>query len=171
MDAPLDVFVVRKLGLPGNPELAMGAIASGGVTVSNEDLVRELQIPNETIDAAAARERTELTRRERLYRGKSAPLDLGDRTVILVDDGLATGATMRAATIAVSKLGAAWVTIAVPVAPADTCRELSHYADELVCLLTPEDFHSVSEWYDDFTQVDDAEVRALLTASRAAALP
>jgi predicted phosphoribosyltransferase len=170
MDAPLDVFVVRKLGVPGNPELAMGAIASGGVTVANEDVIRELQIPNDTIDAAAAQERAELDRRERLYRGNAAPLDLHDRTVILVDDGLATGATMRAATIAAAKLGATWVTIAVPVAPAETCRELAHFADDLVCLMMPEQFRSVGEWYDDFTQVEDDEVRALLAASHKAFL-
>jgi predicted phosphoribosyltransferase len=162
LGAPLDVFLVRKLGLPGREELAMGAIASGGALVLNRDVVDELGVPDEVVQRVAARESEELRRRAALYRGERPEPELAGRVVILVDDGLATGASMRAAVAAVKSLQPARVVVAVPAAPAPTCAELAREVDELVCLRTPEPFYAVGMWYDDFSQVSDDEVRALL---------
>src|SRR5262249_41069458 len=159
---PLDVFLVRKLGVPGYEELAMGAIASGGVRVLNEDVVKALRISDSTLDAVAASEEQELERRVRLYRGDRTALDLRDRTVILVDDGLATGATMRAAVAAVRQYRPARIIVAVPVGSPDTCAELQREADAVVCVRTPVPFNAVALWYDDFSQTTDEEVRTLL---------
>lgn len=165
----LDIFLVRKLGVPGYEELAMGAIASGGVQVLNADVINELRIPSDVIEAVAVREQEEINRRERRYRaGRSAP-DIRGRTVILVDDGLATGATMRAAVTAVRYHQPARLVVAVPIAAPETCKELQAEADEVVCVITPEPFYAVGLWYADFTQVTDEEVRDLL--ARAARLP
>ena len=162
LGAPLDVCVVRKLGVPGFPELAMGAIAPGGVRVLNDDVVSEAGVTDEQISQVAAKEQRELDRRERLYRADAPPPTLKNRTVVLVDDGLATGATMRAAVVAVRELGAARTVVAVPVAPAQTCERFSREADEVVCLMTPDPFWAIGQWYDDFSQVSDQEVRRLL---------
>jgi len=162
LDAPLDVFLVRKLGLPGHEELAIGAIASGGVRVHNEDAIRAFGVSQEEIDQVVARERQEMSRRERAYRGDRPPPDLRDRIVILVDDGLATGASMAAAAVAVRKLGPGRVVIAVPVGAADTCRAMRSVADEVVCARTPEPFFAVGTWYEDFEQTSDEEVSELL---------
>lgn len=162
LELPLDVFVVRKLGLPGQPELAMGAVASGGTRVLNEDVLRSARVSDATLERVVAEELAELERRERLYRGERSPLDLRDRAAILVDDGLATGSSMLAAVNAVRRLGARSVTVAVPVAPLETCDTLASEADDLVCPRTPQPFFSVGAWYDDFTQVSDTEVRELL---------
>jgi putative phosphoribosyl transferase len=165
---PLDVFVVRKLGLPGHEEFALGAIASGGTRVVNRRLLQALAIPAEWIEAIAARESREVARRERDYRGERPPPDLAGRTVVLVDDGLATGSTMLAAIQAVQQEHPARVVAAVPVAPQDVCAALRRVADDVVCLRTPSDFQSVGTWYDDFSQTSDDEVRALLQRSRRA---
>jgi predicted phosphoribosyltransferase len=160
--APLDVFLVRKLGVPGHAELAMGAIASGGVVVLNDDVVRGLGITPDVIERAADEEAPELQRREQTYReGRSMP-DLTGKTVILVDDGLATGASMRAAIEAVRRLQPAKTVVAVPAAPASTCRELTSEVDEVVCASTPSPFYAVGSAYWDFTQTTDDEVRELL---------
>jgi len=164
LDAPLDVFIVRKLGLPGHEEFAMGAIATGEVMVMNPDLTNA-GIPQATIDAVAARERVELARRERLYRGDKPPVAIADRTVILVDDGLATGSTMLAAATAVRRQRPCRTIVAVPVAAAETCRALRRIVDDVVCATTPEPFMAVGAWYDDFRQVSDDEVHALLDAA------
>jgi putative phosphoribosyl transferase len=166
LDAQLDVFLVRKLGVPGRPELAMGAIASDGVRVLNTDVVRALRIPASTIEAVAAAERQTLERRERAYRGDQPRPDMRDRIVVLVDDGLATGASMRAAISALQEQHPKRVVVAVPVAPAQTCRELSGEADEIVCAIAPDDFIGVSQWYRDFEQTTDDEVRDLLERAR-----
>ena len=160
--APLDVFLVRKLGLPGHEELAMGAIASGGVRVLNEDVVRRFRVSDDVIDAVAAEEEKELDRRERLYRGDRPTTDVRDRTVILVDDGLATGATMRAAVVALRQQRPARIVVAVPVGAAETCAEFETEADDTVCAHTPKPFYGVGMWYDDFSQTTDEEVRELL---------
>lgn len=160
--APLDVFLVRKLGVPGYEELAMGAIASGGVRVINEDVVRQLHIPDEVIDAVAAEEQRELERRERAYRGDRPPPDVKGRIAILIDDGLATGSTMRAAAEALRKQGPAQIVVAVPVAAPQTCEEFRREVDEIVCAVTPEPFRGVGLWYQDFSQTTDEEVRELL---------
>jgi len=162
LDAPLDVFVVRKLGVPGYDEVAMGAIATGGVRVLNVDLIAQVAIPADVIDAVAERERAELMRRERLYRGGRPSPDVRGRTVILVDDGLATGATMMAAIEALRKLEPGRIVVAVPIASRDACEEMRRQADEVVCARTPEPFHAVGRWYEDFSQTSDAEVRELL---------
>jgi len=162
LGAPLDVFLVRKLGVPGYEELAMGAVATGGVRVLNDEIVRGLGISEHEIDAAAARELQELARRERLYRGDRPLPDIAGRTVILVDDGLATGATMRAAIAAVRQQQPARIVIAVPTASPDTCEALKAEADDVVCAMTPEPFLAVGHWYEDFTQTTDDEVRELL---------
>jgi putative phosphoribosyl transferase len=172
LGAPLDVFLVRKLGVPGREELAMGAIASGGVRVLNEDVVSELNIPPHWIDIVAARELEELRRREAAYRdGRLAP-DVRGKTVILVDDGLATGASMRAAVAALRKLGPAKIVVAVPVGASQTCDEFRDVADEVVCAETPDPFYAVGSWYADFDQTTDEEVRDLLArANRPAPEP
>jgi putative phosphoribosyl transferase len=162
LGVPLDVFSVRKLGVPGFEELALGAIASGGVRVLNDDVVRALPHASELVESVTARETAELERREKAYRnGRPAP-ELGGRTVILVDDGLATGATMRAAVAALRQLGAARIVVAVPVGAADTCRELEAEVDEAVCAMAPEWFQAVGQFYEDFSQTSDDEVRELL---------
>jgi predicted phosphoribosyltransferase len=160
--APLDVFIVRKLGVPGFEELAAGAIASGGVRVLNEDVVRAIPYASEAIEAVTAKETAELERREQIYReGRPAP-ELRDKIVILVDDGLATGATMRAAVKALRQRGAAKIVVAVPVGPPDTCREVAQQADETICLSTPPFFQAVGQYYEDFSQTSDDDVRDLL---------
>lgn len=164
--APLDVFVVRKLGVPGHEELAFGAIASGQVLVLNDDVVRAMRIKPQTIEAIAAEEGRELARREHAYRGDRAPVDPSGKVVILVDDGLATGATMRAAVRALRDRGAERLIIAVPVAAAQTCDEFRAEVDDIVCAMTPEPFHAVGLWYDDFSQTTDEEVEELLRVHR-----
>ena len=162
LGAPFDVFIVRKLGVPGFEELAVGAIASGGVRVLNEDVMRAIPNVDEVIELVTAKETAELERREQSYRdGRPAP-ELRDRVVILVDDGLATGATMRAAVKALRQCGAARIVVAVPVGPPDTCREIEEEADETVCATTPEFFQAVGQYYEDFSQTSDEEVRELL---------
>jgi putative phosphoribosyl transferase len=162
LDVPLDVFVVRKLGVPGHEELAMGAIASGGVRVLNEDVIQALHPPFRVIEAVAARELEELGRRERSYRGDRPALQVRGRTVILVDDGLATGSTMRAAVKALRRLGPDRIVVAVPTAAPSTCAELGLEADECICCITPDPFYAVGVWYEDFSQTTDREVRDLL---------
>jgi putative phosphoribosyl transferase len=162
LQVPLDVFLVRKLGVPGHEELAMGAIASGGVQVLNEDVVLSMGVKPAEIERVAREERVELTRREDAYRGGRPAPDVHGKTAILVDDGLATGATMRAAVAALRKLGPAHVLVAVPVGAVETCAALRRCADEVVCLDTPEPFWAVGRWYADFQQTGDDEVRDLL---------
>jgi putative phosphoribosyl transferase len=164
LDATLDLILIRKLGVPMQPELAMGAIASGGVRVLNPDVVQSWRITGEDIAAVAAIEQRELERREAAYRGERPRPPVRGRTVILVDDGVATGATMRAAISALRQLGPAKIVVAVPVAPADTVQALEEVADEVVCLATPEPFFAIGSCYRDFTQVSDEEVRRLLEA-------
>lgn len=165
LHAPLDVFIVRKLGLPGHEELAIGAVATGGVRVINEDVVRALRIPDTVIDAIAAWELQELARREREYRGSRPPPDVHGKTVILVDDGLATGATMLAAVRALRQQQPARIVVAVPIAAPDTCELLRSEVDDVVCAVTPEPFYAVGLWYENFTQTTDEEVRDLLARS------
>ena len=165
LHAPLDVFVVRKLGVPGHRELAMGAIASGGVRILNRDVVDGLQISPMVIDAVARQEQIELERQERLYRDDAPLRDFSGRIVILVDDGLATGSTMRAAVSAQRQLNPARIVVAVPVGAADTCRQLRREAGEVICLHTPEPFRAVSLWYEEFDQTSDDEVRHLLESA------
>jgi predicted phosphoribosyltransferase len=167
LNAPLDIFLVRKLGVPGQEELAMGAIATGGVRVVNESVVDYLRIPGEVIDAVAGEEQRELERRERAYRDDRPAPDVRGKTVILVDDGLATGSTMRAAATALRKQGPARIVVAVPVSSAETCDEFRLEVDDIVCAATPRPFQGVGMWYDDFSQTTDEEVRELL--ARAAA--
>lgn len=162
LGAELDVFVVRKLGVPGHEELAMGAIASGGVRILVEDVIGALGISEREIAAVAAVEADELDRRERSYRGRRSPPDVRGKTVILVDDGLATGSSMRAAAAALASQRPRRLVVAVPVAPAATCEELRRQVDEVVCAALPEPFHSVGEWYERFDQTSDEEVRRLL---------
>jgi putative phosphoribosyl transferase len=162
LHAPLDVFLVRKLGLPGHEELAMGAIASGGIRVLNEELMRRLAIPDSVVETVAAEEGEELDRRQRAYRGTLRATGVRGKTVILVDDGLATGASMRAAVAALRRRRPGCIVVAVPVGAMETCSELQELADEVVCLETPEPFHAVGLWYDDFSQTTDDEVRASL---------
>ena len=162
LDAPLDLLLVRKLGVPGHEELAMGAVASGGVRVLNEDVVGPLGLSEEVVEAVADRERTELERRARAYRGDRPTPELEGRTIVLVDDGLATGATMRAAVEAVRKLEPARIVVAVPVAPPDTCERLEEVADEVVCVERPDPFLAIGVWYERFPQITDERVRDLL---------
>src|SRR5271165_5593136 len=168
LHAPLDVWVVRKLGAPGIPELALGAIAPGGIELISPDIARRLRIPPEQIEAIAARERLELDRRTQAYRGNRPPIDVRGQTVILVDDGLATGATMRAAIAALRRLEPARIVVAVPVAAPSVCQQVAGEADQFLCLFTPPDLDSVGQWYDDFSQTSDAEVNDLLTRAAAA---
>lgn len=167
--APLDVFVVRKLGVPGHEELAMGAIASGGVRVLNGSVIEGLQISDDVIDAVAARELRELERRERTYRDDRPAPDVQGCTVILVDDGIATGSTMRAAVEALRQLGTGRIVVAVPTAALSTMRAMRREVDEFVAVTTPADFSGVGQWYEDFSQTTDEEVRLLL--AKAAQLP
>lgn len=162
LHVPFDVFVVRKLGVPGHEELAMGAIASGGVRLVNDEVVVPLGIPPNVIDSVARSEQIELARREELYRGTREPIGLTGKTVILVDDGLATGSTMRAAVMAVRRQQPARIVVAVPVGARETCAGLAREADDVVCLRTPDPFVAVGLWYRDFTPTSDSEVRALL---------
>lgn len=162
LHAPVDVFVVRKLGVPWNPELAMGAVATGGVRVLEQETVRSLGIPSEEITRVAAREELELERRERAYRGGRTPLPVAGKKVILVDDGVATGSTLRAGVAALRKLQPARIVIAVPVGPSATCAILRKLADEVVCTIEAEDFFAIGEWYEDFAQLSDADVQKLL---------
>lgn len=162
LGAPLDIFIVRKLGLPGHEELAIGAIASGGVRVLNNDIVQTLRIPERVIDRVAQRELQELERRERAYRGDRPMPDVRDRTVILIDDGLATGASMRAAVAGLRALHPAQIVIAVPTAAPETCAALEREVDQIVCAMTPEPFYGVGRWYEDFSQTTDEEVRMFL---------
>lgn len=162
LNAPLDVFLVRKLGMPGWSELAMGAIASGGVRVLNEDLLSQITVPDELIHLVTNLELQELHRRERLYRGTRAPLDVSGRTVIIVDDGLATGSSMRAAISALRQKNPKKIVVAVPVGALESCESLETEVDSLVCGFTPAPFHGVGAWYEDFSQTTDDEVRELL---------
>jgi predicted phosphoribosyltransferase len=162
LKAPLDVFVVRKLGLPGHPELAMGAIASGGVRVFNGEVVNALRIPDEVIDAVSAEELIELQRREKAYRADRPPLDIEGKTVIVVDDGIATGSTMLAAVSGLRQLNAARIVVAAPVIAASTNSALQSAADEVAAVLAPEHFYAVGQWYQDFDQTSDEEVRDFL---------
>lgn len=167
LNAPLDVFVVRKLGVPGHKELAMGAIASGGIQVLNRDVIESLQISAPIIDAIARHEQQELERQQQIYRDDLPFPDLAGRKVIIVDDGLATGSTMRAAVRALRRATPARIVVAVPVGAAETCRNLRGEADEVVCAVTPGDFHAVSLWYHEFSQTTEQEVRRLLEAAAA----
>jgi putative phosphoribosyl transferase len=162
LHAPLDVMLVRKLGVPGHEELAMGAIASGGVRVLSDDIVKALSIPDRVIATVAANEERELARRERAYRDDRPSPDVRGKTVILVDDGLATGSTMRAAAAALQAQHPERLVIAVPVAPRETCQSLLDVADDVVCATVPEPFFAVGNWYEDFSQTTDEEVRELL---------
>lgn len=168
LNAPLDVFVVRKLGLPWQEELAVGAIASGGAVVLNDDVVRISGITRDQLDRVTRAEEAELHRREQQYRGDRAFPDLRGKTVILVDDGLATGATMRAAVEALRREGPSSVVVAVPVAASETCQRLQSIADDVICAMTPDPFEAVGLWYDDFSQTTDAEVQDLLSRARSA---
>jgi putative phosphoribosyl transferase len=162
LDAPLDVFVVRKLGVPGQEELAMGAIASGGVRVMNDDVLRYVPVSQAMIDRVAEAEGRELARREKAYRGNRPPLDVAGKTVVIVDDGLATGSTMRAAVRALRDMRPREIVVAVPVAAPSTCADFRAIVDEVICLRTPEPFQAVGQWYDDFSQTTDEEVHRLL---------
>jgi predicted phosphoribosyltransferase len=162
LNAPLDVFVVRKLGVPGHEELAMGAIATGGVIVLNDEVVYGLRIPDHVIEAVVAQEQRELERRERLYRDDRPPPDVRGKTIILVDDGLATGSTMRAAVAALREQQPTRIVVAVPTAAPDICAEFRREVDEIVCVITPEPFYAVGLWYENFAQTTDDEVRELL---------
>jgi len=166
LEAPLDVFLVRKLGFPGNEEFAMGAIASGGVRVLNESVLTRFGVSMAAVESVAAEEQRELRRRERSYRDDLPALDVRARTVIVVDDGLATGFSMRAAVTALRSLGPRRIVVAVPVGPADTVDELRRLADEVVCVATPEPFLSVGRFYDIFDQTTDAEVKKTLARAR-----
>lgn len=158
----LDVFVVRKLGVPGHPELAMGAVAAGGIQVLSGDLIEDLGIPAPVVQQVAVRERTELDRLDRAFRGDRQQPLIRDRIVILIDDGLATGATMEAAIVALRRVEPATIVVAAPVGAPETCERLRRLADRLVCLLTPVPFSAVGQWYQDFSQTSDEEVRRLL---------
>jgi putative phosphoribosyl transferase len=162
LHAPLDIFLVRKLGVPGQEELAMGAIASGGMRVINPDIVRSLGIPAEMVEVATHREEAELARREQAYRGNRSFPRIEGKTVILVDDGLATGASMYAAVLALRQKKPARIVVAVPVAAQETCHTFSQLVDEIICAYTPAPFYGVGAWYEDFSQISDDEVRELL---------
>ena len=162
LGADLDVFLVRKLGVPWHQELAMGAISSGGMTVMNESILRTMNVSQAEIDSVIDRERNELSRRERLYRGDRPPPAISDRTIIVVDDGLATGSSMRAALQALRKQEPGFLATAVPVGPADVCRQLAKEADEAICLFTPSPFEAVGRWFVQFEQTSDQEVQSYL---------
>jgi len=169
LGAPLDLFIVRKLGVPGYEELAMGAVATGGIRVLNEDVIRSLRIPDSVIDAVAQWELHEIARREREYRGDLPEPDVNGQTVILIDDGLATGATMQAGVKALHRQQPAKIVVGVPTASPQSCEELRGQVDDIVCAVTPEPFYAVGAWYEDFSQTTDEEVRDLL--ARAAHAP
>jgi putative phosphoribosyl transferase len=171
LGAPLDVFLVRKLGAPGHEELAMGAIASGGVVVTNDEVVKAMDVQADEILDAIASERRELARREEAYRDGRPPVDVRGKTVILIDDGLATGSSMRAAVTALRRQGPARIVVAVPIGAASTCAELRSIADDCICAFTPEPFRAVGLWYEDFSQTEDDEVAELLARARGAASP
>ena len=162
LHAPLDVFLVRKLGFPGQEELAIGAIASGGVRLLNAAIIRSLHLPPEQVEAVTQQETKELERREHLYRGDRAAPEIQGHTLIIVDDGIATGSSMRVAITALRQKNPRKIIVAIPVAPFATCKRLQREADAVVCLSTPSDFYAVGEWYRDFSQVSDATVRELL---------
>jgi len=169
LGAPLDVFLVRKLGVPGHQELAMGAIAEGGIRVLSRDVIEALGVPHAVIEQVAVRERLELERRDVEYRGARRPIAVRDRAVILVDDGLATGSTMEAAIVALRQQRPARIVVAVPVGARETCDRLRRIADEVVCPAMPEPFDAVGLWYEEFTQTSDDEVKRLLeSAARSA---
>jgi len=159
---PLDVFMVRKLGLPGNEELALGAISAGGVRILNQDVIEMFDVPEPVIDQVTQKERRRLDDRQRVYRGERAFPDVEGKTVILVDDGLATGASMMAAVESVRHLKPGRIVVAVPVAPPSACKELAVRVDEIICLYTPPMFEAVGAWYEDFSQISDDEVRELI---------
>jgi len=165
LSAPMDLWLVRKLGVPGQEELALGALAGKNIRVLNDDIISLLNIDQSAIDIVIAREQAELERRNRLYRQGRPPPDIEGKTIIIIDDGLATGATMRAAIASLRQAGAAWIIAAVPVGAVSTCRKIEQEADELVCLHTPEPFYGVGQWYTDFSQTSDEEVLALLTSA------
>lgn len=167
LNVKMDVFIVRKLGVPGNEELAMGAIASDNIRVLNEDVVRSFQIPERVIDRVAENELRELERRERAYRRDRPKPEISGSTVILIDDGLATGATMRAAAAALKTKNPAKIVVAVPTAAPDTCEYFGREVDEVICMATPEPFYGVGAWYEDFSQTSDKEVCKLLDKARA----
>jgi len=171
LQAPLDVFVVRKLGVPGQEELAMGAIASGGVRVLNGSVVEGLGISDAAIESVAARELSELERREQLYRGTRPAPEISGHDLILVDDGIATGSTVRAAVMALRQLEPARIVVAAPVVALSTARELRREVDELVAVMTSASFNAVGQWYEDFSQTTDEEVRELLERSRGFSTP
>jgi predicted phosphoribosyltransferase len=162
LNAPLDILVVRKLGVPGHAELAMGAIASGGIRVLNDEIVRDLRLSSATIEAVVREEEQELARRERLYRGSRPPPEVGGQTILLIDDGIATGATMHAAVKALRRQAPRRLVVAVPTAAPETCAAFRAEVDEMVCVLTPELFFAVGFWYQDFSPTTDEEVRQLL---------
>jgi putative phosphoribosyl transferase len=162
LHAPLDLFLVRKLGFPGQEELAIGAIASGGIRLLNAAIIRSLHLPPEQVQAITERETKEIERREHLYRGNRAALNIQGHTVILVDDGMATGSSMRVAVTALRQQDPRKIIVAVPVAPSAASKQLLREVDEVICLSTPTNFYAVGEWYRDFSQVSDAEVRELL---------
>ena len=166
LDAPLDVFVVRKLGVPGHEEFAMGAIATGGATLIDDTIVRQLRVTGAELDTVVRKEMRELERRERRFRGNRPPPDIAGRTVIVVDDGLATGSSMRVAVAALRQEHPGRIVVAVPIAPPETCAALRRDADDVVCAVTPEPFYAVGLWYDDFTQTTDDEVHDLLERGR-----
>ena len=169
LDVPLDVFLVRKLGVPGHQELAMGAIATGGTVILNDQTINQLRIPEAAIDAVAQAEQRELERREKVFRDDRPPLDVTNKVVILVDDGLATGASMRAAAFALRTMNPKRIVVAVPIAAADTCEMFRHEVDAVVCAVTPEPFFGVGQWYKDFSQTTDDDVRQLLKLSEMSA--
>jgi predicted phosphoribosyltransferase len=169
LGAPLDVFVVRKLGMPGHEEYAIGAIASGGVRIINEEAITAFGVTDDEIEAVTAAESAELERRERRYRDGRPPPEIAGKTVILVDDGLATGSTMRAAVEALREEGPARLVVAVPTAAPETCHEIGRLVDDMVCAMTPEPFYAVGIWYDDFGQTTDEEVHDLLALAAGAA--
>ena len=162
---PLDIFLVRELGVPGYEELAMGAIASGGVRVMNEDVMRQIRIPDSAVEAVTRREELELKRREVAYRGNRPPLNVEGLTVILVDDGLATGSTMRAAVTALRRQDPKRIIVAVPTASPDVCDEFKAEVDEILCGMTPTPYYAVGAWYEDFSQTTDEEVQQLIQAA------
>jgi predicted phosphoribosyltransferase len=167
LGAPLDVFLVRKLGMPGHEEFAIGAIASGGVRILNEETLRDYGVTDQQVEAVVAAEQRELERREHRYRGDRPFPAVTGRTVILIDDGLATGSSMRAAVAALRQEHPARIAVAVPTAPAETCMELRAVVDDLICLMTPDPFYAVGLWYEDFSQTTDDEVRELLDEAAA----